>query len=86
MPVRTRLTRAAVVALVAALASYAVATLWWRFWLHHGWGGTPALLHAAVAVDGEASYDLTFTEMFVVSCCAFAPAAIYLGRAWVRRT
>ena len=61
----------------ASVASGVLAFLaafgWWRAWMYHGWIGPPRFLHPIWPglVDGEASYDIAFYEMFVVSLLAF---------------
>ncbi len=46
--------------------AFIAARMWWRVWLYDGWPGSPGLLRLFVSVDGEASYDLEYLEMFLV--------------------
>lgn len=59
------------------LLAFVLAQLWWYLWMYHGWIGTPRILHRFVFSDGEASYDNTLFEMFVISGLG-ALAAYYL--------
>ena len=35
--------------------------------MNEGWIGTPQIIHSSTWIDGEASYDATMTEMFLIS-------------------
>lgn len=49
------------------LAVFVVGQVWWYMWMHHGWVGTPKLLHKFFFADGEASFNLTLIEMLIIS-------------------
>ena len=61
--------------LASAVLAFLAAVGWWRAWMYQGWIGPPRLLHPIWPglVDGDASYDIAFYEMFVVSLVAFLP-------------
>ena len=42
----------------------ALSIIWWNLWMYQGMFGSIPILHWRISVDGEASYDLTFYEMF----------------------
>src|SRR5438034_9366873 len=50
----------------ASVAAALGALGWWNRWMYAGWPGTPQLLHRVIWVDGEASYDATRIEMFLM--------------------
>jgi hypothetical protein len=49
------------------LVSFGIAQAWWHMWMNRGWVGTPQILHQFVFSDGEASYDNTLLEMWIIS-------------------
>jgi hypothetical protein len=55
--------------ILAIFAGYGVALCWWYLWMYKGWPGSPHLLHSIWPdlVDGEFSYDVTLTEMWILS-------------------
>ena len=82
-----RLLRALLLVAGAALLAYSGALLWWDLWMGRAWPGPPALLHALwpTGLDGEASYDVTGLEMFVVLFAVFVPVMFGLTRLRRRR-
>ena len=56
------------------LAVFAVGQGWWYMWMHHGWIGTPKVLHKFFFADGEASFNLTFIEMLIISALVLGAA------------
>jgi len=58
----------------ASVAAALGALGWWNRWMYAGWPGTPQLLHRVIWVDGEASYDATRIEMFLMLFVAFGAA------------
>jgi hypothetical protein len=56
----------AMFALMSVFA-FIIASTWWHLWMNEGWIGTPRIIHSIASVDGEASYDATMTEMFLIS-------------------
>ena len=58
----------------ASVAAALGALGWWNRWMYAGWPGTPHLLHRVIWVDGEASYDATRIEMFLMLFVAFGAA------------
>jgi len=65
----SRFARTFAALLLSIPAAYVAAAGWWRAWMYHGWFGPPRFLHPywPQPVDGEASYDATFAEMFVIA-------------------
>lgn len=67
--------------LLSLPASLAVAVVWWRLWMYHGFFGPPPVLKPFFSLDGEAVYDRVLGEMFVLAWL-LALSAILL---WFRR-
>lgn len=54
------------------IVSFAVAQTWWNQWMYHGWSAPPGFIHAVFGpYDGEASYNATLNEMWIISALAF---------------
>jgi len=58
------------------LAVFVVGQAWWYMWMHHGWIGTPKLLHKFFFADGEASFNLTLVEMLIISALVIGAIAV----------
>ena len=71
---------------LVVIVSFAVAQVWWGQWMYHGWEAPPGFIHAALGpYDGEASYDATLNEMWIISAVALALLAIIIrvARKWI---
>lgn len=72
-------TRKRIAALIFAwlIATFLASIIWWRLWMYHGWVGSPRWLHQVWpgSIDGDASYDVTFYEMWIISAVAFFVAS-----------
>ena len=81
--ISTAITLSAILGAIVLAALAAVG--WWRAWMYLGWIGPPVFLHQLLATGGEASYDTTLAEMFVITLLSVLVLLAFLRKPWLQK-